>query len=455
MTHGINGHETAAYMMQTGHAPAVGLVYPSLGAIVSLFKGYDHGYTGLIPPYVVLTEGQGRFSEEGFLGPRYKPFVTGGDPSQKQFAVEGIVAAGISDQRQHDRRDLLHALDSLGNAMPDNPVFASLNKCEDKAYDLILGDTRKVFDLSQESDAMRDKYGRNWFGQSCLVARRLVEHGVPYITINYKGWDTHKQHFPDHEPASCRRWTRGWPRSCRTCPTAGCWIPRSSGGAASSAGLRKSSGKRPGTEAGGILAIASPSWLPAVGSRAVSGRGIGRDGRECDGAPRAPRGPSRKHFGAARNRSRRPAAERSRAGRQGHAFGGQWAGMRQAKGDNVGRRSMAMKSIKYASGLLFVPKLGRLRERPLGRIEPVEYGTIKSSRGMRISLLIGLVACMAAPCGAQDAYIGYVYPAGGQQGTVFQVTVRGQRLEECRRRRTSPVPGCVPRSLIIREPPDL
>jgi len=196
MTHGINAHETAAYMMQTGHAPAVGLVYPSLGAIVSKFKGYDHGYTGLIPPYVVLTEGQGRFAEEGFLGPRYKAFVTGGDPSQKQFAVEGIVAAGISDQRQHDRRDLLHALDSLGNAIPDNPVFASLNKCEDKAYDLILGDTRKVFDLSQESDATRDKYGRNWFGQSCLVARRLVEHGVPYITINYKGWDTHKQHFP-------------------------------------------------------------------------------------------------------------------------------------------------------------------------------------------------------------------------------------------------------------------
>ena len=195
MTHGINAHETAAYMMQTGHAPAVGLVYPSLGAIVSKFNGYDHGYTGLIPPYVVLTQSQGRFAEEGFLGPRYKPFVTGGDPSQKQFAVEGIVAVGISDQRQHDRRDLLHALDSLGSAIPDNPAFASLNKCEDKAYDLILGDTRKVFDLSEESDATRDKYGRNWFGQSCLVARRLVEHGVPYITINYQGWDTHKQHF--------------------------------------------------------------------------------------------------------------------------------------------------------------------------------------------------------------------------------------------------------------------
>ncbi len=60
---------------------------------------------------------------------------------------------------------------------------------------MILGDSRKVFDLSQEPDAVRDKYGRNWIGQSCLMARRLVESGVPYITINYKGWDTHKQHF--------------------------------------------------------------------------------------------------------------------------------------------------------------------------------------------------------------------------------------------------------------------
>jgi uncharacterized protein (DUF1501 family) len=58
-----------------------------------------------------------------------------------------------------------------------------------------LGDSGKLFDLAQEKDDLRDRYGRNPFGQSCLMARRLVEHGVPYVTINYKGWDTHKQHF--------------------------------------------------------------------------------------------------------------------------------------------------------------------------------------------------------------------------------------------------------------------
>jgi len=153
MTHGVNAHETASYIVQTGHLPGR-LVYPCIGAVVSQFKGYEHGYKGLVPPYIVLTQPQGRFSEAGFLGQRYKPFATGGDPNREPFAVEGIVAQGISDERQRARRELLHQLDSLGRAMPADPVF-----------------------------------------QSCLVARRLIEHGVPYVTINYKGWDTHKQHF--------------------------------------------------------------------------------------------------------------------------------------------------------------------------------------------------------------------------------------------------------------------
>jgi len=145
---------------------------------------------------VVLTEAQGRFSEAGFLGARYKPFATGGDPGQSRFTVEGIVAPGITDQRQHDRRELLHKLNTLEQMMPDDAQLVAADAAEKKAYDLILGDGGKVFDLSQEKDALRERYGRNTFGQSCLVARRLVERGVPYITINYKGgWDTHKQNF--------------------------------------------------------------------------------------------------------------------------------------------------------------------------------------------------------------------------------------------------------------------
>jgi hypothetical protein len=195
MTHDVLAHETASYMVQTGHRAGDGVVYPCAGSVVSLFKGYDAGYAGLVPPYIVLTEPQGRFSEAGFLGSRYKPFATGGDPGQKRFVVEGVVAAGISDARQHERRELLHRLNTLGRALQGDPRLEALDRCEKQAYDLILGDGGKVFDLAQEKDDLRDRYGRNTFGQSCLLARRLVERGVPFVTINYKDWDTHKLNF--------------------------------------------------------------------------------------------------------------------------------------------------------------------------------------------------------------------------------------------------------------------
>lgn len=195
MTHGNNGHETAAYMVQTGRPPGGRDSYPCVGAVVSLFKGYDAGYKGLIPPYVVLTQPQGRFSEAGFLGSRYKPFATGGDPGKTPFVVEGVVAQGITEKRQEARRDLLHKLNTLGNSVKSDPQMVALDQSEKMAYDLILGDAGKVFDLTQEKEAVRQAYGVNTFGQACLTARRLVEKGVPYITINYQGWDTHKEHF--------------------------------------------------------------------------------------------------------------------------------------------------------------------------------------------------------------------------------------------------------------------
>jgi len=195
MTHGINAHETASYAVQTGRTPGDRLVYPGVGAVVSLLKGYNAGYRGLIPPYIVLSELQGRFSESGFLGPRYAPFATGGDPAQTPFAVQGVITPGITEERQRSRRDLLHQLNTLGSAVRGNASLDAFVTAEGQAYELILGESGKVFDLAQETDEMRERYGRNTFGQSCLAARRLVERGVPYITINYKGWDTHKQHF--------------------------------------------------------------------------------------------------------------------------------------------------------------------------------------------------------------------------------------------------------------------
>jgi acetyl esterase/lipase len=196
MTHHNNGHETAAYLMQTGHLPGERLAYPCIGAIFALLNGYNAGYKGLIPPYVVLTQPQGRFSEAGFLGSRCKPFATGGDPNAARFEVEGVIARGITDRRQQARRDLLASLNTLGQTQPGNPELRLAREAEQKAYDLILGEGKEVFDLSKEDEKLRDRYGRHTFGQDCLSARRLVEAGVPYVTINYPGgWDTHSNHF--------------------------------------------------------------------------------------------------------------------------------------------------------------------------------------------------------------------------------------------------------------------
>lgn len=200
MTHGNNGHETAAYLVQTGRNPNDRVVHPSLGAVISLFKGKDNAAKrGLVPPYIVLTQPQGRFSEAGFLGSRYKPFATGGDPNGSRFVVEGVVGA-LTEGQQQDRRDLMNKLSTLSTVVKGSPTMQALAKSDDQAYDMILGDAGKLFDLNQEKTELRTSYGRSTFGQSCLMARRLVERGVPYITINFGGWDTHREHF-----ASMRR----------------------------------------------------------------------------------------------------------------------------------------------------------------------------------------------------------------------------------------------------------
>lgn len=194
MTHGNNGHETAAYMMQTGHKPGGRLAYPSVGAIFTYFK--KEQYKGLLPPYIVMLQAAGRFSEEGFLGPGYKPFATGGDPNASRFEVQGIVNKGINDARQRARRELVDKTNVMGYGLADVPQMAAAEEAKQKAYGLILGKGREVFNLANEPTELRDRYGRHTFGQECLAARRMVEAEVPYVTISFPGgWDTHANHF--------------------------------------------------------------------------------------------------------------------------------------------------------------------------------------------------------------------------------------------------------------------
>ena len=187
MTHPHAGHETATYLMQTGRNPGGGVVYPAIGATISSLKAKD--YAGDLPPYVILTQAKGRFSETGFLGDACAPLVTGGNPNAPKFVVDGIVPpGGLSESAVNRRFALAARLDRL----PPDPAFDAAGEAARK---LITGSAAQVFDLSRESKATRERYGRTPFGQSLLAARRLVEYGVPYISVNHPGWDSHKRHF--------------------------------------------------------------------------------------------------------------------------------------------------------------------------------------------------------------------------------------------------------------------
>ena len=196
MTHTQFGHESAAYLMQTGRLPGGGEVCPAIGTVIAQAK--RKSYTGDLPPYVILTRAKGRFSEVGFLGPDAAPLVTGGQPNSQRFTVDGFVPPnGVTPKMAQERFDLLSELDSWRPAAqsPNGAQATAFDAAGAEARRIAEGDAAKVFDLSREPDGLRDRYGRTETGQSLLAARRLVEYGVPYITVNVSGWDSHKRHF--------------------------------------------------------------------------------------------------------------------------------------------------------------------------------------------------------------------------------------------------------------------
>ena len=214
MTHPSPAHETATYLMQTGRMPGDGITYPSIGALISSSRVFDPKkrkpavadlrYEGDLPPFVVLTHPKGRFSEVGFLGEECAPLVTGGRASAKRFEVDGIVPpGGLTREQIVDRFSRAARIDRL-------PQDAEFEAAGAAAREIILGKAADTFDLTREKEQTRKRYGTTQgggyteIGQQLLAARRLVEYGIPYISINYSGWDSHKRHFetmkrPTHE----------------------------------------------------------------------------------------------------------------------------------------------------------------------------------------------------------------------------------------------------------------
>ncbi len=187
LTHGSNAHETGHYAMITGDTSKGAVVYPSFGAVISYMK--KDTYKGILPCYISVTSANSRFNEGGFLGNEYKSFDTGGKPEATEFEVEGVVNKFISKERMNKRMTMLKEFES--SAM-DKELIDSLRATN---MEFVWGSSREVFNLANEPDSIRKRYGNSRLGQSCLVARRLVEEGVPFVNVRTTGWDTHKKHF--------------------------------------------------------------------------------------------------------------------------------------------------------------------------------------------------------------------------------------------------------------------
>jgi hypothetical protein len=187
MTHGSNAHETGHYAMITGDTSGGAVVYPSFGAVISYMK--RDTYKGVLPCYISVTSANSRFNEGGFLGNQYKSFDTGGRPEATEFEVEGLVNKFVDRKRMGARMELLNGFET---GQMDKAKIDSLRGVN---MEFIWGESREVFNLNNEPDSVRQRYGKSRLGQSCLVARRLVEAGVPFVNVRMTGWDTHKKHF--------------------------------------------------------------------------------------------------------------------------------------------------------------------------------------------------------------------------------------------------------------------
>ena len=182
-------HDAGWQMMQTGRRFQGGINTPHAGAVASYLQGRRTD----LPPFVVLPKRMGRGGGNlpngqagGFLGKSHDPFVLNADPSKDNFEVPDLLPpAEIGSTRLTRRRKLRDLVDDTVQSFEASDNAKLLDSNFETAYRLMTSaQAREAFDLSKESAAVRDRYGRSRFGQSCLLARRLIESGVRFVTIN-------------------------------------------------------------------------------------------------------------------------------------------------------------------------------------------------------------------------------------------------------------------------------
>ncbi|MFT4637954.1 MAG: hypothetical protein ACI8T1_001270 [Verrucomicrobiales bacterium] len=189
MTHGEAAHERGTHNMFTGYKPSPALVFPSFGSVVS----HEFGPRKSLPPYVCIPNQPNEFAGSGYLSSAYGPFSLGSDPSDKNFRVRDLsLPKGIDEKRFDRRRSILATVDDHFRNMESSDSLDAMDTFYQRAYSLISSQAaREAFAIEQEPDNLRDEYGRNQPGQRMLLARRLVEAGVRFVSLNVGGWDHH------------------------------------------------------------------------------------------------------------------------------------------------------------------------------------------------------------------------------------------------------------------------
>lgn len=190
-------HSVADAIMLSGKPFNQTITYPCIGSAISKEKGKRNS----LPPFIQLGSNVDRLMRGGlggYLGIEHNPFEVPGDPNSDNFTVRDVTPpGGLSLSRFEKRRQALNLLDTLPRKDAKNAgALEATDKFYQNAFEVISSpQTKKAFDLTQEKNELRDAYGRNYFGQSCLLARRLVESGARFVTVSDGGWDTHGSNF--------------------------------------------------------------------------------------------------------------------------------------------------------------------------------------------------------------------------------------------------------------------
>lgn len=189
MTHGEAAHERGTHNMFTGYRPSPAIQYPSMGSVVS----HELGSRQNLPPYVCIPNVPNEFAATGYLSSAFGPFSLGGDPASKGFSVRDLnMHSGLTPERFDRRRNILSAVDEHFRSIEKSDALSAMDSFYQAAYSLVSSkEAREAFNLAAESEAIRNEYGMHDAGQRMLMARRLVESGVRFVSLTYGGWDMH------------------------------------------------------------------------------------------------------------------------------------------------------------------------------------------------------------------------------------------------------------------------